>query len=158
MQRELWLSTLPLGRDVAQRRKKYVSKNVGDTIPLIGPSCGSPTGIPFFLAEGVRTLEHFNPWDRAFLNGLMVINGVQGSGKTMAGILTAARLLAYGVNVTVLDRSGHWELLDPARARRRAPVDRRRLKPRDDQPLGRHRPRTACARRRSRSCATCTSC
>ena len=111
MQRELWLSTLPLGRDVAQRRKKYVSKHVGDTIPLIGPSCGSLTGIPFFLAEGVRTLEHFNPWDRAFLNGLMVINGVQGSGKTMAGILTAARLLAYGVNVTVLDRSGHWELL-----------------------------------------------
>ena len=41
----------------------------------------------------------------------MVINGVQGSGKTMAGILTAARLLAYGVNVTVLDRCGHWELL-----------------------------------------------
>ena len=111
MQRDLWLSTLPLGRDVARRTKRYVSKNVGDTIPLIGPSCGSPTGIPFFLAEGVRTLEYFNPWDRAFLNGLMVINGVQGSGKTMAGILTAARLLAYGVNVTVLDRSGHWELL-----------------------------------------------
>jgi len=26
MQRELWLSTLPLGRDVAQRTKKYVSR------------------------------------------------------------------------------------------------------------------------------------
>ena len=63
---ELWLSTLPLGRDVAQRRKKYVSKHVGDTIPLIGPSCGSPTGMPFFFAEGVRTLENLNPWDRAF--------------------------------------------------------------------------------------------
>ncbi len=111
MQRDLWLSTLPLGRDVAKRTKKYVSKSVGDTIPLVGPSCGSPTGIPFFLAEGVRTLEHLNPWDRSFLNGLMVINGVQGSGKTMAGIITAARLLAYGVNVTILDRSGHWELL-----------------------------------------------
>jgi hypothetical protein len=111
MQKDLWLSTLPLGRDVARRTRKYVSRHVGDTTPLVGPSCGSPTGLPFFLAEGVRTLENLNPWDRTFINGLMVANGLQGSGKTMFGIVTAARLLPYGVNVTVLDRSGHWELL-----------------------------------------------
>jgi hypothetical protein len=111
MQKDLWLSTLPLGRDVARRTKKYVSRHVGDTIPLVGPSCGSPTGMPFFFAEGVRTLENLNPWDRTFINGLMLANGLQGSGKTMFGIVTAARLLPYGVNVTVLDRSGHWELL-----------------------------------------------
>src|SRR5918998_5674160 len=111
MQRDLWLSTLPLGRDVARRTRKYASRHVGDTTPLVGPSCGSPTGLPFFLAEGVRTLENLNPWDRTFINGLMVANGLQGSGKTMFGIVTAARLLPYGVNVTVLDRSGHWELL-----------------------------------------------
>jgi hypothetical protein len=111
MQKDLWLSTLPLGRDVARRTKKYVSRHVGDTIPLVGPSCGSPAGMPFFFAEGVHTLENLNPWDRTFINGLMLANGLQGSGKTMFGIVTAARLLPYGVNVTVLDRSGHWELL-----------------------------------------------
>jgi hypothetical protein len=111
MQKDLWLSTLPLGRDVARRTKKYVSRHVGDTIPLVGPSCGSPNGMPFFFAEGVHTLENLNPWDRTFINGLMLANGLQGSGKTMFGIVTAARLLPYGPTVTVLDRSGHWELL-----------------------------------------------
>ena len=37
MQKDLWLSTLPLGRDVARRTKKYVSRHVGDTIPLAEP-------------------------------------------------------------------------------------------------------------------------
>ena len=41
----------------------------------------------------------------------MLANGLQGSGKTMFGIVAAARLLPHGVNVTVLDRSGHWEPL-----------------------------------------------
>jgi hypothetical protein len=67
--------------------------------------------MPFFFAEGVHTLENLNPWDRTFINGLMLANGLQGSGKTMFGIVTAARLLPYGPTVTVLDRSGHWELL-----------------------------------------------
>lgn len=111
MQRDLWLSTLPLGRDVARRTKRYVSRHVGDTIPLVGPSCSSPNGLPFFFADGVRTLAYMNPWDRKFINGLAIVNGLQGSGKTMFGILTAARLLPYGVQVTVLDRSGHWEML-----------------------------------------------
>ncbi|MEA2139881.1 MAG: hypothetical protein QOG56_3031, partial [Solirubrobacteraceae bacterium] len=55
MQKDLWLSTLPLGRDIARRTRKYVSRHVGDTVPLVGPSCGSPNGMPFFFAEGVHT-------------------------------------------------------------------------------------------------------
>jgi hypothetical protein len=111
MQHDLWQSTLPLGRDVARRTKKYVTRNVGDTVPLVGPGCGSPTGIPFFFAEGVRTLENLDPWDDLITNSLMLINGLQGSGKTMTAITMAARLLPYGVNVTVLDRSEHWKML-----------------------------------------------
>jgi hypothetical protein len=111
MQKDLWVSTLPLGRDVARRTKKYVTRNVGDTVPLVGPGCGSPSGVPFFFAEGVRTLENLDPWDDAITNSLMLINGLQGSGKTMAAIMMAARLLPYGVNVTVLDRSEHWRML-----------------------------------------------
>ena len=146
MQKDLWLSTLPLGRDVARRTKKYVSRHVGDTIPLVGPSCGSPTGLPFFFAEGVRTLENLDPWDRIFINGLMLANGLQGSGKTMFGIVTAARLLPYGVNVTVLDRSGR--LGAAYRGSCRAPRTCRSAPAtvRDDQPLGRAGPAARRAR------------
>lgn len=111
MQRELWQSTLPLGRDVARRTRRYVSRHVGDLVPLVGPNCGSHTGVPFFFADGVRTLLNFNPWAWELLNGLMVVNGQQGTGKTMLGVTTAARLLAYGVGVTIMDRSGHYEFL-----------------------------------------------
>ena len=38
----LWQSTLPLGRDVAARRRKYVSRNVGDTFPLCGTELREP--------------------------------------------------------------------------------------------------------------------
>ena len=37
-QLELWQSTLPLGRDVARRTRKYATRNVGDTVPLVGTS------------------------------------------------------------------------------------------------------------------------
>lgn len=111
IQRELWQSTLPLGRDVARLTRKYVSRNVGDTIPLVGPSCGSPEGIPLFFSEGVRTLLNFNPWDQMMPNGLMVVGGQQGAGKTMWAVITVSQLLAHGVFATILDRSGHYELL-----------------------------------------------
>jgi hypothetical protein len=111
IQKGLWQSTLPLGRDVAQRTRRYVTRHAGHTVPLVGPSCGSPGGFPFAFAAGVRSIENLDPWDRMIPNGLMVINGRQGSGKTMAGITIAARLLPLGVNVTVLDRSNHWEML-----------------------------------------------
>ena len=45
-QRRLWQSTLPLGRDVAARRRKYVSRNVGDTFPLCGTLVREPAGHP----------------------------------------------------------------------------------------------------------------
>ncbi len=52
MQRDLWLSTLPLGRDVARRTKRYVSKNVGDTIPLGRPELRQPDRNPVLLRRG----------------------------------------------------------------------------------------------------------
>lgn len=112
MQRDLWRATLPIGRDPAKRTRKYVSRNVGDMVPLVGSSCGNRTGIPMFFADGVRSLLRFNPWARENLNGLMTVNGQQGTGKTMFGITTMARLLPHGVHGTAIDRSGsHWELL-----------------------------------------------
>ena len=65
-QAELWPTSLPLGRDVYRRaRRKYPTANAGDMPPLVGTSCGSPTGIPFAFAEPGRTVENLNPTTRS---------------------------------------------------------------------------------------------
>ncbi len=110
-QRALWLSTLPLGRDVAARRRKYATRNVGDTVPLVGTACGSPTGIPFAFADPGRTLELLNPYDRAHANQTLLINGRSGSGKTMAANVIMSRCIAHGARGFVLDRAGHYGVL-----------------------------------------------
>ena len=117
MQQDLLVSTLPLGLDAGRRQANLARDTSPATRPRACPCSGRAaaahwtTAHAVLLRRGLQTLERFNPWDRMFINGLMLANGLQGSGKTMFGIVTAARLLPYGVNVTVLDRSGHWELL-----------------------------------------------
>ena len=107
----LWQSTLPLGRDVARRRRKYVSRNVGDTFPLCGTSCGSPAGIPLGYALPGRTLERLDPFDPLHPNHLLLINGMSGAGKTMAAIILLVRALAQGASGFIIDRAGHFDFL-----------------------------------------------
>ncbi len=108
---ELWPSTLPLGRDVAGRTRRYATRNVGDTVPLIGMGCGSPQGIPFAFSDPGRTLENLNPYDPAHSNYTMLINGRSGSGKTMTANVIVSRCIAQGARAFVLDRAGHYEVL-----------------------------------------------
>jgi hypothetical protein len=110
-QPELWASTLPLGRDVARRVRKYATRNVGDTIPLIGTSCGSPTGIPFAFADPGRTVERLNPYDAEHANHTLLICGRSGSGKTMTANVILSRAIAHGARAFVIDRAGHYEVL-----------------------------------------------
>jgi hypothetical protein len=110
-QEGLWRSTLPLGLDVAARRRKYVSRNVGDTFPLCGTSCGSPDGIPLGYALPGRTLERLDPFDPAHPNRLLLVNGMSGAGKTMAAILLLVRAVAQGAGGFIIDRAGHFEFL-----------------------------------------------
>ena len=107
----LWQSSLPLGRDVAAKTRKYVTRHVGDTVPLVGTSCGSPSGIPFAFTDPGRTVELINPFDPAHENALMLVNARSGGGKTFAVILLLARLLAHGMRGFVIDRAGHFEFL-----------------------------------------------
>jgi hypothetical protein len=107
----LWQSTLPLGRDVAARKRKYVSRNVGDTFPLCGTSCGSPEGIAVGYALPGRTLERLDPFDRAHPNHLLVVNGMSGAGKTMAAIVLLIRALSQGASGFIIDRAGHFDFL-----------------------------------------------
>lgn len=106
---DLWASTLPLGRDVAQRKRKYVSANVGDTIPLCATSASSPEGIALGYALPGRTLERLDPFDPAHPNHLLLINGMSGAGKTMAAIVLLIRVLSQGASGFIIDRAGHFE-------------------------------------------------
>lgn len=107
----LWQSTLPLARDVANRKRRYVTRNVGDTVPLLGMSCGSPSGIPFAFSDPGRTLELLDPYDRTHSNNTMVVSGRSGSGKTMAANIILSRCVAHGARAFVIDRAGHYETL-----------------------------------------------
>jgi hypothetical protein len=69
-QPELWQSSLPLGRDVARLTRKYVTRHVGDSLPLVGTRCVSPTGIPFAFTEPGRTVELLNPFETAHVGGI----------------------------------------------------------------------------------------
>ena len=82
-QSELWPSSLPLGRDVYGKARKYPTDNTGDMVPLVGTKCGSPTGIPFAFADPGRTVELLNPYDEEHSNYTMVIAGRSGSGKAL---------------------------------------------------------------------------
>jgi hypothetical protein len=110
-QGRLWRSTLPLGVDVAGRRRRYLSANVGDTFPLVGSSCGSPDGIPLGFSLPGRTLERLDPFDPAHPNHLLLINGMSGAGKTMAAILLLSRAISHGASGFIIDRAGHFEFL-----------------------------------------------
>ncbi len=110
-QSALWRSTLPLGIDLARRRRKYVSVNVADSFPLIGTGCGSPEGIPLGYAVPGRTLERLDPFDPAHPNHLLLINGMSGAGKTMAAIVLLARAIARGASGFIIDRAGHFDFL-----------------------------------------------
>jgi DNA helicase HerA-like ATPase len=110
-QQQLWQSTLPLGRDTAARKRKYVSRNVGDTFSLVGTSCSSPGGIPLGYALPGRTLERIDPFDPAHTNHLMLVAGITGSGKTMATIIMLIRALAQGATGFIIDRAGHFAFL-----------------------------------------------
>ena len=67
-QHELWPSSLPLGRDVHGKVRKYPTANTADMVPLVGTACGSPTGIPFAFADPGRTVELLNPYDEEHAN------------------------------------------------------------------------------------------
>ncbi len=110
-QRPLWLSTLPIGRDVGNRRRRFVSRNVGDLVPLVGCSFGSPSGVPLGYSSPGRTLERINPFDPVHENHLVLITGKSGSGKTMGTNVLLSRWIARGAQGFIVDRAGHYDFL-----------------------------------------------
>ena len=110
-QHELWPSSLPLGRDVHGKTRKYPTANTADMVPLVGTACGSPTGIPFAFADPGRTVELLNPYDEEHANHTMLLCGRSGAGKTLTANVLLSRSLALGARAFVIDRAGHYEVL-----------------------------------------------
>jgi len=110
-QHPLWCSSLPLGRDLHRKARKYPTVNAADMVPLTGTKCGSPTGVPFAFADPGRTVELMNPYDEEHANHTLVISGRSGSGKTMTANVLLSRCLAAGARGFVIDRAGHYETL-----------------------------------------------
>ena len=110
-QHPLWSSSLPLGRDLHRKARKYPTVNAADMVPLIGTKCGSPTGVPFAFADPGRTVELMNPYDEEHANHTIVMSGRSGSGKTMTACVLLSRCLAAGARGFVIDRAGHYETL-----------------------------------------------
>lgn len=107
----LWQSTLPTGVDVAKRTRKYVTANVGDTLPLVGTGCGSPAGIPLGFSGVERTLERIDLYDGRHPNHMLLVNGRSGSGKTMAVNVMLSRAIAQGATGAIIERGGHYGFL-----------------------------------------------
>lgn len=110
-QRRLLSCTLPAGSDPARRTRKYVARNVGDTTPLVGTRCGSPSGIPIGYSSIGRTLERLDLFDPGHPNHILVVVGESGSGKTTLVNKIYARSIARGGQGAVIERGGHYDFL-----------------------------------------------
>jgi hypothetical protein len=111
LQESLWLSTLPFGTDVAHRTLRVGVEHAADTFPLIGSTCGSPTGIPLFVEPVSGQVQYLNPFDRALQNSTIVIGGRSGVGKTVTANRLIAQMVAMGAHGFLFDRAGHYEVL-----------------------------------------------
>jgi hypothetical protein len=111
LQEQLWLSTLPFGADVAHRTLRVGVEHAADSFPLIGSTCGSPSGIPLFIEPVSGQVQYLNPFDRALTNSTIVIAGRSGVGKTVTANRLVAQMVAMGAHGFLYDRAGHYELL-----------------------------------------------
>ena len=111
LQEQLWLSTLPFGADIAHKTLRVGVEHAADCFPLIGSTCGSPSGIPLFIEPVSGQVQYLNPFDRALTNSTIVIAGRSGVGKTVTANRLVAQMVAMGAHGFLYDRAGHYELL-----------------------------------------------
>jgi hypothetical protein len=110
-QMEGWRESWPLAIDALGLKRRYVTQNLADTIPIVSARCGSPDGIHFGWEQPGRTECKLDPYDPTHRNHIMVVSAPSGGGKTMATNLILGRILPRGATGAIIDRAGHYEPL-----------------------------------------------
>jgi len=108
-QAPLWRSSLPLGQNTARRRaKRWHTAVVGNALPFLGNSPGTPTGLPLgFTARGheLVLLDLIHP---SLATSVITVTGAAGSGKTFLLLRLALWTRLRGGRVTLVARADHF--------------------------------------------------
>lgn len=105
----LWRASLPLGQNTARRRaKRWHTAVVGNALPFLGNSPGTPTGLPLgFTARGheLVLLDLIHP---SLATSVITVTGAAGSGKTFLLLRLALWTRLRGGRVTLVARADHF--------------------------------------------------
>jgi len=105
----LWRASLPLGQNAARRRaKRWHTAVVGNCLPFLGNSPGTPTGLPLgFTARGheLVLLDLIHP---SLATSVITVTGAAGSGKTFLLLRLALWTRLRGGRVTLVARADHF--------------------------------------------------
>jgi len=106
----LWRASLPLGQNAARRRaKRWHTAVVGNALPFLGNSPGTPTGLPLgFTARGheLVLLDLIHP---SLATSVITVTGAAGSGKTFLLLRLALWTRLRGGRVTLVARADHFQ-------------------------------------------------
>ena len=106
----LWRASLPLGQNAARRRaKRWHTAVVGNALPFLGNSPGTPTGLPLgFTARGheLVLLDLIHP---SLATSVITVTGSAGSGKTFLLLRLALWTRLRGGRVTLVARADHFQ-------------------------------------------------
>jgi len=106
----LWRASLPLGQNTARRRaKRWHTAVVGNALPFLGNSPGTPTGLPLgFTARGheLVLLDLIHP---SLATSVITVTGSAGSGKTFLLLRLALWTRLRGGRVTLVARADHFQ-------------------------------------------------
>ncbi len=105
----LWRASLPLGQNAVRRRAtRWHTAVVGNALPFLGNSPGTPTGLPLgFTARGheLVLLDLIHP---SLATSVITVTGAAGSGKTFLLLRLALWTRLRGGRVTLVARADHF--------------------------------------------------
>jgi len=107
----LWQASLPLGRDVSRRARRWRTESVGNGLPFLAHSPGTQAGQPLGFTSRGGELVLLDARDASLQNSVMIVAGRPGSGKTFFTLKRILWLLLCGGRCTVIDRAGHYKTL-----------------------------------------------